>query len=204
MRALTVRQPWASLIAAGAKTIETRSWSTGYRGDLLIHAGKAWGAGWLRWYQPDDPMLDVLIDAGADMDEDVNGSGSWRVTARWSLPLGAVVAVARLVDVVPIFARDECLTGPGAWIGEFDHEGDLPHQRGGLWLIGPSGLGHGTPTRVEDQRPLGDFTPGRWAWLLDDVRPVGPISATGRQGLWTPDAELIAAVPSAGSEEDPR
>lgn len=36
MRALSVRQPWANLIAAGLKTIETRTWATSYRGELLI------------------------------------------------------------------------------------------------------------------------------------------------------------------------
>ena len=36
MRALSVKQPWASLIASGQKTIETRTWRTDYRGDLLI------------------------------------------------------------------------------------------------------------------------------------------------------------------------
>lgn len=41
MLALSVRQPWASLIASGAKTIELRSWSTTHRGDLLIAAGRA-------------------------------------------------------------------------------------------------------------------------------------------------------------------
>lgn len=39
VRGLSVRQPWASLIASGEKTIELRSWSTRYRGDLLILAG---------------------------------------------------------------------------------------------------------------------------------------------------------------------
>lgn len=38
MKALSVRQPWASLIADGKKTLEIRSWSTRYRGDLLICA----------------------------------------------------------------------------------------------------------------------------------------------------------------------
>ena len=38
MLTLSVRQPWASLIAWGDKTIEHRSWSTTYRGPLLIHA----------------------------------------------------------------------------------------------------------------------------------------------------------------------
>lgn len=39
MRALSVRQPWASLIASGRKTVELRSWSTKYRGPVLILAG---------------------------------------------------------------------------------------------------------------------------------------------------------------------
>ena len=38
MKALTLRQPWASLIADGRKTIETRTWRTRYRGPLAIHA----------------------------------------------------------------------------------------------------------------------------------------------------------------------
>ena len=36
MKALSVRQPWASWIASGRKTIEVRSWATSFRGDLLI------------------------------------------------------------------------------------------------------------------------------------------------------------------------
>jgi ASCH domain len=40
MKALSVRQPWASLIASGKKTIEVRSWRTHYRGPLLICAAK--------------------------------------------------------------------------------------------------------------------------------------------------------------------
>lgn len=38
MKALSLRQPWASLIADGRKTIETRTWRTRYRGPLAIHA----------------------------------------------------------------------------------------------------------------------------------------------------------------------
>ena len=36
MNALSVKQPWAGLIGSGQKTIETRTWYTTYRGDLLI------------------------------------------------------------------------------------------------------------------------------------------------------------------------
>lgn len=38
MKALSLLQPWASLVMMGVKTIETRCWQTPYRGELLIHA----------------------------------------------------------------------------------------------------------------------------------------------------------------------
>ena len=40
MKALTLRQPWASLIDLQAKRIETRSWWTDYRGELVVHASR--------------------------------------------------------------------------------------------------------------------------------------------------------------------
>lgn len=62
MRVLTIKQPWVGAIFTLGKDIENRSWSTSYRGDLIIHAsaarscdesareirdgaGKAWGRG---------------------------------------------------------------------------------------------------------------------------------------------------------------
>jgi hypothetical protein len=40
IRALSVRQPWAELIISGQKTIELRTWASGYRGQLWLHAGR--------------------------------------------------------------------------------------------------------------------------------------------------------------------
>ena len=40
MKAITIKQPFASLIAAGLKEFEFRTWKTSYRGPILIHAGK--------------------------------------------------------------------------------------------------------------------------------------------------------------------
>ena len=39
MKALTIKQPWASLIVYGYKKYEFRSWKTSYKGKILIHAG---------------------------------------------------------------------------------------------------------------------------------------------------------------------
>ncbi len=35
-KAISLKQPWANLVASGKKSIETRKWSTKYRGDLVI------------------------------------------------------------------------------------------------------------------------------------------------------------------------
>lgn len=39
MKVLTLKQPWATLVAEGIKKYEFRSWKTNYRGKVLIHAG---------------------------------------------------------------------------------------------------------------------------------------------------------------------
>lgn len=36
LKAISLKQPWANLVASGKKTIETRKWTTKYRGDLVI------------------------------------------------------------------------------------------------------------------------------------------------------------------------
>ena len=40
MKVLTIKQPFATLIAEGLKEYEFRTWKTKYRGEILIHAGK--------------------------------------------------------------------------------------------------------------------------------------------------------------------
>lgn len=50
MKALTICQPYAHLIAIGEKRVENRTWPTRYRGPLAIHAGKS-----RAWLTGDDP-----------------------------------------------------------------------------------------------------------------------------------------------------
>ena len=38
MKCLSIKQPWASLIAHGIKDIENRTWKTNFRGKIFIHA----------------------------------------------------------------------------------------------------------------------------------------------------------------------
>ena len=182
MKFLTIRQPWASLIAVGAKTIETRPFSTTYRGPLAIHAGKA-----LPTIDPVHGSLRLgpcrVYDTWADQYEMVLDGGSPH-----PLPLGAVVAVCDLVDVAPIVDGSLGWQGPG----ETPECAVVLPWSGGLELIdGPNGRD------LDDQLPFGDFTPGRYAWLLDNVRPIDPVPMKGAQGLRDVPDEIAAQIEAA-------
>lgn len=171
MKVITVRQPYASLIAAGVKTIETRSCRTGYRGRVGIHATKAWEPGWRGvWVSPDwydDDLLhdelrrhELLVETlGCDPIEDRNGSGYWTVDTR-IVPLGVIVASALLTDCVPII-DESCPIPEGPFV-----YGDL----GNLVQVHDGPDDH-APRYSEDEVHYGDFSPGRWALLLDDIKP---------------------------------
>ena len=57
MRALSIRQPWAWLIVHGPKDVENRTWSTDYRGPLLIHAGKTFERDAWEWLRREYPEI---------------------------------------------------------------------------------------------------------------------------------------------------
>ena len=90
MKALTIIQPWASLIACGAKRFETRSWSTKYRGQVAIHAGLKAA------YEFDNETCRAISSAFKDYAEieDLSDFIS-------ELPHGAFIAIAELVDCQP-------------------------------------------------------------------------------------------------------
>ena len=92
IRALSVRQPWAALVADGPKSIETRTWCTQYRGDLLIVASKA---------KPD--WSGVFFDP----DSSLANTRQYIFTIGRSLRFGEAVAITRLVDCRRMTTQDE-------------------------------------------------------------------------------------------------
>lgn len=62
MKTLSLLQPWASLVVLGAKKFETRSWSTKYRGPLLIHASKKYAAEY-QLLAKSEPFFTALLNA---------------------------------------------------------------------------------------------------------------------------------------------
>lgn len=90
-RALTIWQPWASLIAAGVKRVETRSWATSYRGTLLVHAAR-------RWDGDIAEAVEAAVARLAGMGRTLDRAGLAAASLSWRDTLGRVVAVARLAD----------------------------------------------------------------------------------------------------------
>lgn len=74
MKVLTIKQPWATLIAEGIKKYEFRSWPTKYRGKILIHAGLSY----------DSLAMKKLFSKDFDY------------------PSGALIAEAQIVDVIKV------------------------------------------------------------------------------------------------------
>lgn len=87
MKAISLWQPWASLVAIGSKRFETRSWPTNYRGPVAIHAAKRWTKDQIRLVQR-EPFAAALAAAG--------------LTSGSSLPRGGIVAVANLAACLEV------------------------------------------------------------------------------------------------------
>ncbi len=165
MKAITIWQPWASLLAIGAKRYETRGWATKYRGPIAIHAAKK------------DPCKIPLIgleefDAAAGEELTKAGLGStW-----FLLPRGEIIATAELVNVWHI------VHNPGADVDTARHISigaeSLTNDR-----HAPDFADYFVPTARE--MIFGDWTPGRFAWEIANVRMLSePIPAKGKQRIW--------------------
>lgn len=70
MKALSLLQPWATLVAIGAKRVETRSWPTHHRGALAICASKKFRDA-DRFLCLEDPFRHTLANALYDGDVDI-------------------------------------------------------------------------------------------------------------------------------------
>ena len=110
MRCLSINQPWATLIALGAKRIETRSWSTSYRGLLAIHASGRMSREAAMSLRA--PRIREALAAGGYY------QGGNPASNPCGLPLGAVIAVVTLVDVQRI-TPDHVPTEPERSFGDY-------------------------------------------------------------------------------------
>ena len=188
MKSLTLTQPWATLVAIGAKRIETRSWSTSYRGPLAIHAATGYGKGGAKAHKAlcaTEPFCSVLNAACKAHYDALNTSGGvLRAMAESPfMPMGAIVATCDLVAVL----RTE----------------NTPIGVRGETAIIDSDMEYRVITMTDYEVAFGDYTPGRYAWILANSKPLAtPIPAKGALSLWEPDTLTALALKRQEVEND--
>lgn len=171
MKAITILEPWASLIAYGDKKIETRSWETRYRGKIAIHAARSSKV-------VDRPQLFGAIPAFLKLMSKHVEENKRNEYMRDNLDLGCVIAVADLVDCRKIIGtKDETVNLKG--IGE----AVIPNSK--IILDGEKEIDG------VSECDLGDYTPGRYAWILENIRRIEPVPARGQQRIWDFDVPAV-------------
>lgn len=185
MKAITVLQPYASLLAEEKKRYETRSWATNYRGPIAIHAGKS-----MEYYglEHEEPFLTALKDEILTM-ADVGGpvEADWD-EVRADLPYGAIIAVAYLVECWKI-------DGYGHDLGWQPGINDLKSK---FYYAHPAKIVYPAPgdfIRIRYPETVFGYYPDcgfikepRFAWEIANVRRIEPIPAKGFQRIWNWDA----------------
>lgn len=174
VKAISLWQPWASLIACCAKPYETRSWAPPR--DLIgqtiaIHAAKKIDRGaasiaedlmYGQWDNHGGLAEKLEASWGDDAPDEIMGTFGHAV-----MPVGCVVCTARLDAAFQIGEAAEGTTAPAASVVKRITSRQMPEC---------------FTVRYDD---FGDYAPGRWAWLLRDVTPLKPPPrAVGRQGFF--------------------
>ncbi len=126
MKAISLKQPWATWVALGLKTIETRTWKTKHRGDLLICASK----------RVDKDAVELAVETGYPPYE------------KGAFPTGIAVAIVTVVDCRVMMPADTASA-----------------------LCSP--------------------TPGRYAWPLENIRPIYPFEVKGALSIFEINTDCV-------------
>ena len=99
MKALTLWQPWASLVALEEKRIETRCWATKYRGELAIHSAANLPPKWLGASRHEVSFRDELADIFNCRRDRDDRMGLHVDEAIKKLPYGKILCIVELVNI---------------------------------------------------------------------------------------------------------
>lgn len=113
MRSLSIKQPWASLIAHGIKDIENRTWATKYRGTIYIHSsGKP-------------AFNNLTLNLTHDQIDQIVLNGSFPLDARnEKYPKSAIIGTVDIVDCV--------INHPSIWAEKTD--GVIKYNDGSVFV----------------------------------------------------------------------
>lgn len=157
MMAITIMQPWAQLIALGAKQYETRSWYTNYRGPIAIHSSLEfpYSAQVLCKCEPFASALLGSVD----------------------LPVGCIVAIAELEGITATSQDGMLLAPPRDWSEKEEFFGDFSPGRY-AWRL--------KNARALEKPVLAPGRQGLWKWdqgslgLVENRSNQTPRPKTGR------------------------
>lgn len=153
MKLLTIPQPRASLLAGGRIVFDTRPYNTAYRGPVAIHAASSLRTE-LAFAALEDPIKGALAALGLTLA---------------TVPRGAIIAIAELVDVVEVVYNQD-----GHALPPSIQEAVLPE-------IG-----------------LGEWRAGLFAYRFGSVQPIEPIDrASGSKSPATLRGPILAQVLAA-------
>lgn len=212
VKAVVLHQPYATLVALGVKTIETRPSPPngpmrpeGVRGlpGLAI--------------EPGERIAIVAGKSDANFSIRSGAANADGLTKAWGAlkafypdlsytpapPLGAVVCTVVVAEALPMIDGVAApwlpwMIGGERAIGLYRTEADVvgfhpddDEAPGWQRFFGPD---RKRCYPLEDQLPYGDFAPGRWGWLLADVKPTTPIPCKGKQGVFRLPDDIAEAL----------
>ena len=136
MKILSIRQPYAWLIIRGIKPIENRTWTTWYRGPVLIHASRQWAR---------MPLEEIELEFGISIQRD-------------ALRRGGVIGMVDLVDVVTASPL-HCFEGPYGFVFQRACEVSFVPWNGALGLLNAPSELMSLMGNFDDNRQLANSIP---------------------------------------------
>ena len=171
MKALSLTEPWATLVVTGEKKIETRSWKTPYRGLIAIQAAKNFPA-WAK---------------------EIIGISYFKVLEKHGIfspkdfTLGAIVGVAEITACLS--TNDDYLNFSSS---------NLEINDGVITKGEFSSVNYQKPLPGSQEIMFGDYSANRFMWFLENcVRLKTPIPCKGALSLWEVPANIEAEIMSA-------
>lgn len=95
-KAITIKNPWAWLIANGIKDIENRTWRTKFRGTVLIHSAATWYQGFNYHKQLNSRQINMTVEQWDYLSMDLRS----QIISKDNIPTSAIIGQVDIVDCV--------------------------------------------------------------------------------------------------------
>lgn len=181
MKAITVKQPWASLIIEGIKDIENRTWKTNFRGRVLVHASAK------QLNNKDLLSIEKANEINSNLLNDIEDG---------NLPTGAIIGSVEIVDCVinhPSIWAEKSETNCSAKCRAINCKYFIDWDFGQGWcasckLIGQSYEVNEAPKDCPHKIKINTIY--NWA-LANPIKFLEPIPCKGKLSFWESECEVL-------------